>query len=427
MKVVAAVGMQWGDEGKGKIVDILSEFSSVVVRYSGGNNAGHTIRVGNEKIIFGLLPSGILRQSCRCVLGGGMVIDPFILIDEIERVKALGIKADPDRIFVSKSAFVVLPIHKQIDAILEEKRGTEIGTTKKGIGPVYQDKIGRRGLRMFEIVKGEDILRKKIEVIYDFWKPIFDTVGTKPPKIDEMVENLCDVKEKIAPYLTDTVSLIREELIKRSPILLEGAQGTLLDIDYGTYPYVTSSSSSIAGAISGCGIPPLNINEVIGISKAYTTRVGEGPFPTEAEPDISSKIREAGGEYGSMTGRPRRCGWLDIPALKRSIRINGVSLLGLTKLDVLTGFDEIPVCVGYSVNGTIIDDFPVYDLENATPVYEKWPGWKENITSIRIYDDLPSNVKKFISNIEAKTETQVGIVSVGPSRNETIMLKNPFR
>ncbi len=428
MSVIAAVGLQWGDEGKGKVIDILSEFASMVVRYAGGNNAGHTIKVGEKKLVLGLLPSGILRPSCQCMLGGGMVIDPNVFLEETARVRELGVKVDSDRVAVAKSAFVVLPIHRAVDELLEESIMKEgIGTTRRGIGPAYQDKIGRRGLRMFEIASDRDRLRRKIEAIHDFWEPLFTRERKTPPAVGETMENLLRVREELVPFLKDTVVLLREEIRKRSRILLEGAQGTLLDIDHGTYPFVTSSSASIAGAISGTGIGPGAIEAVIGICKAYSTRVGSGPFPTEADPDTAARIRDIGGEYGSTTGRPRRCGWLDLPALRRSALINGVSMLGLTKLDVLSGMGEIPVCVGYEVDGEITEDFPLYDLERAIPVYEKWPGWDDNISDVREAADLPPNVRRYIQNIELKTQLPVALISVGPGRNETIMIRNPFR
>ena len=427
MSVNAVVGLQWGDEGKGKVVDIMSEFVSVVVRCAGGNNAGHTIKVGDDTLILGLLPCGVMRQGCTCVLGGGMVIDPHVLLKEIEKVKALGIKVESDRIFVSGAAFVVLPVHRAVDGLLDERSGKiKIGTTRRGIGPAYQDKIGRRGLRIYELLR-RDVLARKIEETHAFWKPIFDAEGAAMPSAEESFEELWSIRDKIEPFVRDTLLFLHEEIRKGNHILLEGAQGTLLDVDHGTYPFVTSSNSSIAGTISGTGIGPLLINGVIGISKAYTTRVGEGPFPTEADEGLSKKLREAGGEYGSMTGRPRRCGWLDIPALKRSAMINSVSSLALTKVDVLTGFDEIPVCVAYEIDGKTVPDFPFYDLDRAKPVYEKWPGWDEEISGMRETDDLPQNLKRYIQNIEVKTEMEVSLISLGPARNETILLKNPYR
>ena len=427
MSVNAVVGLQWGDEGKGKVVDIMSEFVSVVVRCAGGNNAGHTIKVGDDTLILGLLPSGVMRKGCTCVLGGGMVIDPHVLLAEIEKVRKLGIKVESDRIFISGAAFVVLPVHKAVDGLLDERSGKiKIGTTRKGIGPAYQDKVGRRGLRVYELLR-RNVLAAKIEETHAFWKPIFDKEGAAMPSAEESFEELWAIREKIEPFIRDTLLFLHEEIRKGNHILLEGAQGTLLDVDHGTYPYVTSSNASIAGAISGTGIGPLMINGVIGISKAYTTRVGEGPFPTEADEELSKKLRDAGGEYGSMTGRPRRCGWLDIPALKRSARINSVSSLALTKTDVLTGFGEILVCVAYEVDGKTVPDFPFYDLDRAKPVYEKWPGWDEEISGVREMADLPQNLKRYIQNIEVKTEMEVSLISVGPARNETILLKNPYR
>jgi adenylosuccinate synthase len=427
MSVIAAVGMQWGDEGKGKVVDILSEFVSAVVRYAGGNNAGHTIKVGDRKIILGLLPSGVMRPGCRCILGGGMVIDPLVFLEEIGKVRALGIKAEPDRIFIARTAFAVLPIHRELDGLFEDHPGTgRIGTTRRGIGPAYQDKVGRRGLRMADIVD-RDALAGKVEAIHTFWRPLFGKEGQSPPPSEETVEALWKLRGDIEPFLADTAAILHDLIRKKSNVLLEGAQGTLLDVDHGTYPFVTSSSASIAGALSGTGIGPLAITGVIGILKAYTTRVGEGPFPTEAPPDTAARLRDAGGEYGSMTGRPRRCGWLDLPALARSVRINSVSSLALTKCDVLTGFDEIPVCVGYEVNGKLTHDFPIAGLDRAVPVYEPWPGWKEDISSVREIGDLPANLRRYIQNIELKTELSVGLISVGPARNETIVVKHPFR
>ncbi len=430
MSVIVLAGLQWGDEGKGKLVDLLCEFATVSVRFQGGNNAGHTVVLGDEKIILNLLPSGALRENVRCILSQGMVIDPSVLLDEIERVESGLGPFSPARLAIARRAHVILPLHRQADALSEsatDGSSVFIGTTLRGIGPAYQDKAGRRGIRMVDLLGPDDDLRSRLDVLHGYWAPQFEKHGKDLPDPAEALELCRDWARQLGPFITDASLVLHSEIERGSNVMLEGAQGTMLDIDHGTYPFVTSSNSCTLGAPAGAGLAPSRISGVLGVTKAYTTRVGEGPFPTEDGGEMGERMRRAGHEFGSTTGRPRRCGWLDIAALRYAVRLNGVSYLGITKLDVLTGIPELRVCTGYSLDGETLPEIPLDRLSDASPVYESMPGWQEDITGIRDLPELPTPARRYVAKIESWLGVPACLVSVGPERNETIFLKNPFR
>jgi adenylosuccinate synthase len=430
MSAVVIVGAQWGDEGKGKIVDIYTEFADVVVRYAGGPNAGHTLVVGDDKIVVRLLPSGILRPSTRCVLGQGMVVDPGVLLDEIDGLIRRGHTDVERRLVLSDRAHLILPYHILVDGLREASADERaIGTTKKGIGPAYEDKARRTGVRLGDL---RDIarLRGRVEAAIDGWAPTIKALGGEVPKLDEIIGALEQAAKRLVPLLGNTSLLVDSAIRRRERVMLEGAQGTLLDLDHGTYPYVTSSSAVAGGAAIGAGIGPNRINTVLGITKAYTTRVGAGPFPTELDDADGRHLREVGVEFGSVTGRPRRTGWLDLPALRYAARVNGLDALALTKLDVLTGMSRIKVCVAYDTPQGRVTDLPIDDLHELgstiKPVYEALDGWTERIEGARVLDDLPRNARAYVRFIEEQAEVPLYLVSVGPRRGETIVLHNPF-
>jgi len=429
MSSVVIVGAQWGDEGKGKIVDIYTEFADVVVRYAGGPNAGHTLVIGDEKLVVRLLPSGILRPRTQCVLGQGMVVDPRVLVDEIDELKRRGHKAIEERLFVSDRAHLILAYHIQVDTLRESSAPKEraIGTTKKGIGPAYEDKVRRTGVRAGEL-RDLKQLSLRIEAAIESWLPTIEKLGGVVPTAASLVEELAPLAARIVPMLTDTSRLLDSAVRQKKRVMLEGAQGTLLDIDHGTYPFVTSSSAVAGGAAIGAGIGPNRIDTVIGITKAYATRVGAGPFPTELEDASGAHLRDVGVEFGSVTGRPRRTGWLDLPALRYACRVNGIDGLALTKLDVLTGLGTIKVCVAYDTPAGRVHDLPIDLLGRAgvTPVYEELEGWKEPLEAARVLDQLPGAARAYVRFLEDAVETPVYLVSVGPRRAETIVLHNPF-
>jgi adenylosuccinate synthase len=430
MSVVTIVGAQWGDEGKGKIVDIYTEFADVVVRYAGGPNAGHTLVVGDERLVVRLLPSGILRHGCVCVLGQGMVVDPTVLLSEIDE---LGRRGHPDvskRLVLSDRAHLILPYHVLVDTLRETSapEGRALGTTKKGIGPAYEDKARRTGIRAGELrdFKG---LRERVAAALDAWAPTVRALGGEVPELDEIVGALEACAARLVPLLGDSSALVNDAVRAKKRVMLEGAQGTLLDIDHGTYPFVTSSSAVAGGASIGAGIGPNRIDTVIGITKAYTTRVGAGPFPTELGDKDGEHLREVGAEFGSVTGRPRRTGWLDLPALRYAARVNGFDGLALTKLDVLTGLGRIKVCVAYDTPSGRVSDFPLDLLDRPQlmkPVYVEHEGWKEKLEGARVLDELPSAARAYIRFLETETGAPIYLVSVGPRRAETIVLHNPF-
>ncbi len=430
MPNVVIVGSQWGDEGKGKVVDIFTKFADLVVRYQGGSNAGHTLVVNQEKTILHLIPSGIMHESKVCIIGNGVVVDPETLLMEIGRLQEKGILKDPSKLRLSTDAHLILPYHKQLDHLREAKKGKgKIGTTGRGIGPCYEDKVARRGVKARELLNPEQ-LRTKLEEVLDFVNfQLVNYFQDKPVDLDALMEQCTSWGERLKPYIENTPLYVHREIKRGRAILFEGAQGTMLDIDHGTYPFVTSSNTVAAAACTGAGVGPTQIDHVIGISKAYTTRVGAGPFPTELENETGERLRQRGVEYGSTTGRPRRCGWLDMVVLKNAVRLNGLTSLALTKLDVLSGFDKIKVCVGYKLDGKVYDEEvpPGLELERCEAIYEELPGWKEELADMREYEELPAATQKYVQRIEDLLGVNVSLVSVGPQRGETIMRVNPFR
>lgn len=428
-KNIAIVGAQWGDEGKGKIVDILSEYADIIVRFQGGNNAGHTVVVDGEKFILHLIPSGILHEDKKCVIGNGVVIDPEVLLQEIDALQAKG-RFQCSSLLISEDAHLIMPYHKRLDAVRERLRGkNKIGTTGRGIGPAYEDKVARCGIRCGDLMR-EDALRQKLKTNLleknHLLKSMFHENGFE---MHDVYNEYMSYGEKIAGYITDT-SIYLDNAIKRGEnILFEGAQGTLLDVDHGTYPFVTSSNTVAGEAATGSGIGPTKIDKVIGISKAYTTRVGEGPFPTELKNEEGERLREQGGEYGATTGRPRRCGWFDAVAVRYAVRVNGLDGMILTKLDVLDNLDKIMICTGYRYNNAVVQDFTSDSdiLNQCEPVYQIMDGWKEATTGITKIDKLPKNALLYIKRLEELTGVSIIMVSVGAGRKEAIMIENPFQ
>jgi adenylosuccinate synthase len=427
MAVVIIIGAQWGDEGKGKVVDLYTEHADMVARYAGGANAGHTLVVDGQKLVTRLIPSGVLRPGVICVLGEGMVIDPRGLLEEIDGCKDRGLLADDKDLVVAERAHVILPYHQDLDRLRETRAGA-IGTTKRGIGPAYEAKAARRGVRMGDLLRPER-LRALVERNLEEVNLEIVRFGGEARQADPIVADALAQGERLARYLGDAGRTVHEAMRKGKSVLFEGAQGMLLDVDHGTYPYVTSSSTIAGGACTGLGIGPTEIDAVVGIAKAYTTRVGGGPFPTELVGALGERLRETGGEYGAVTGRPRRCGWLDIPALRLAVRMNGLSGLALTKLDVLSGIRPLQVCVGYKLDGRTLDELPLdeSDITRVEPIYEVADGWTEDTRQIRDLDDLPSGAKKYLTRIEGLLGVPIYLVSVGPGRAETIVLRNPFR
>ncbi len=423
MPNIVVVGAQWGDEGKGRIVDLLAENVDIVVRYQGGNNAGHTIVIGDKTVVLHHLPSGILREEKLSVIGNGVVIDPLVLIQEIDYLESLGYKVTSSNLRISDRSHVIMPYHKEIDMAREGNLGKDkIGTTGRGIGPVYEDKFARRGIKVSDILD-EEILEERISTVLEERNLYLTRIlGVSPVDKNKIMEEYVGYGKRIKPFVCDTSLLLNECIKEGKSVLFEGAQGTLLDIDFGTYPYVTSSNATSCGVSVGTGIPPTSIDGVVGVVKSYTTRVGEGPFPTELKGSLAERLRELGGEYGATTGRSRRCGWLDLVALKYSVRVNGICYLFLTKLDVLSGFERIKLCVAYKYKGKIIDGFPsnLKVLRNCEPVYEELGGWETAIGKIRDFEQLPDNAKRYIKRIEEYVGVPISMVSVGPSREEII-------
>jgi adenylosuccinate synthase len=425
MAVVVVVGAQWGDEGKGKIVDIYTQHADMVVRYAGGANAGHTLVVDGKKTVLRLIPSGVLHKSSRIVLGQGTVIDPEVLLQEIDLLRD-SYALTSERLTVSDRAHVVLPHHMQLDA-LGERGKKAIGTTKRGIGPTYQDKAARRGLRICDLLD-ERRFREKVALNLEGWEPFARANGETLPTVDEIAKKYLPMGARLRPFIGNAGRVVDEAVRSKRHVLLEGAQGTMLDVDHGTYPYVTSSNAVAGGAAIGAGIGPTAIDRVVGITKAYTTRVGEGPFPTELHGDAGEALRKAGNEYGAVTGRPRRCGWLDLPALRYAVRVNGLDTLAMTKLDVLCGLDAIKLCVAYELDGQRLDEPPpdAEDLERIKPIYEVLPCWEGDLSSAKNVDDLPESVRSYIDRVERETRCAIKLVSVGADREHTISLGNPF-
>jgi len=434
MPNVVVVGAQWGDEGKGKVVDLLTQHAQVVVRFQGGNNAGHTLVVGGEKTILTLIPSGILHAGKTCVIGNGVVLDPSVLVAEIDALRARGVIRSEAQLIVSESAHVIFPWHKHLDALREKARGaTPIGTTGRGIGPAYEDKVARRGIRVRDLLDAGRLQRKVEERLtgaLDELRLLAGRAGTELPPLDAAAigREYAAFGVRLRPHVRDASLYLHGEARAGARILFEGAQGTLLDVDHGTYPFVTSSNCVAGNAAVGSGLGPTEIDGVVGISKAYTTRVGGGPFPTELRDALGERLRKVGDEFGSVTGRPRRCGWLDGVVLRYAARVNGLSGLALTKLDVLSGLKELKLCTAYTLGGAETKDFPsdIDDLAQVSPVYETLEGWEEGLAGARTVDQLPAAARAYVKRVEEVAGVPVICVSVGADRGETILLSNPF-
>jgi adenylosuccinate synthase len=423
MPAVVIIGAQWGDEGKGKATDLIAGRIDHVVKFNGGNNAGHTVVIGNEKYALHLLPSGILTEGVTPVIANGVVIDLEVLFEEIDALSSRGI--DVSKLRVSANAHVITSYHRTLDKVTERFLGKrQIGTTGRGIGPTYADKINRIGIRIQDIFD-EGILRQKVEGALDLKNHLLVKIyNRRAIPVDDIVQELLSYADRLRPMVCDTSLLLHEALAAGKTVLFEGGQATMLDVDHGTYPFVTSSSSTAGGASTGSGIGPNAITRVIGIVKAYTTRVGSGPFPTELDNDEGERLRQAGAEFGTTTGRPRRCGWYDAPIARYSARINGVTDFVMTKLDVLTGLAEIPVCVAYEVDGVRFDEMPVNqsDFHHATPIYENFPGWTEDISGARRFEDLPVNAQNYVRALESMSGARISAIGVGPARDEIIAI-----
>jgi adenylosuccinate synthase len=399
------------------------------VRYQGGNNAGHTLVVGDEKVVLHLIPSGILHEGKRCVIGNGVVLDPEVFIMEITRLKANGYLKDDSALLLSEALHIIMPYHKRIDIAREAKSGSKkIGTTGRGIGPCYEDKTGRRGIRLMDLLDEKTFSRKVKDVLEEKNLILTQLLGDKPFTFQEIYDEYMGYAETLRKYAADTSLLLHQDIKAGKSLLFEGAQGTLLDVDHGTYPFVTSSSTCSGGACTGSGVSPREIHEVVGISKAYATRVGSGPFPTELEDETGELLRQAGREFGSTTGRPRRCGWFDALVARYAVRVNGLSGIAITKLDVLSGLETVKVCTAYTYQGVVLDEIPasLEIMEQCSPIYEELPGWSEDITGAKSLDDLPANARAYVTRIEELSGAPIVLVSVGPRRDETIMLRNPF-
>ncbi|HYC55486.1 MAG TPA: adenylosuccinate synthase [Candidatus Binatia bacterium] len=428
-KTAVVVGLQWGDEGKGKIVDLLSAKADIVVRFQGGNNAGHTLVVDGEQTVLHLVPSGALHEKTTCVIGGGVVVDPTVLVREIDALQARGHLKGARSLFISQEAHVILPYHKAIDQARERKRGTGmIGTTGRGIGPAYEDKHARTGIRMADLCRPEHFSQRLQEILHDKNEYLQAVLSQDRLVFDSMIAELLECGRRLAPLITDSAALLDAEIRAGKHVLFEGAQGVLLDVDHGTYPYVTSSNTGAGAVSNGAGVAPKLIGHVVGISKAYTTRVGSGPFPTELDDALGERLREGGGEYGATTGRPRRCGWFDAIVVRKGVRLSGVDSIALTKLDVLTGIDPIRVCIGYRLDGKAVYAVPplAEDFERVEPVYEDLPGWTEPITAARSLEQLPEAARAYVRRLEELVGVPVGILSTGPGREQTMILTDPF-
>lgn len=423
----AVIGTQWGDEGKGRVVDLIAEKTDVVVRYQGGNNAGHTIITDRGKFILHHIPSGVLRKEKVSVIANGVVVDPGILLGEIDSLNSSGCGVSPENLKLSGRAHVIMPYHTAIDSLREGAAdGERIGTTKRGIGPVYEDKFARRGIRMADLLDENTLCERLDTILPERNLYITKVLGGKPIDRDETVRAYAAYGERLKPFVEDSALFLHKVLESGGSILFEGAQGTLLDIDFGSYPYVTSSSAVAGGVSAGCGLPPDSVDFTVGVVKAYATRVGEGPFPSEDKGDAGRAMMEKGGEFGATTGRCRRCGWLDMVALAHSVRINGISSLALTKLDVLSGFEKVKLCVAYRHKGSGINFFPqdARTLEKCAPVYEEMPGWKEDISGAQTVSSLPRAARDFIDRIKSLSGANISLISVGPSREEAIIIEN---
>ncbi|MBA3769466.1 MAG: adenylosuccinate synthase [Blastocatellia bacterium] len=426
--IIVIIGAQWGDEGKGKVVDLLADRFDIVSRYQGGHNAGHSVYVQDKAFVLRLLPSGIIHEDKICVLGNGMVIDPTAFFEEVDQISEKGISVTPERLKVSSRAHLIMPYHRALDHTSEERLGNEkIGTTLRGIGPAYEDKAGRRGIRVADALSPE-LLKLRVERNLEEANRIIALFGQQPLRADEILAEVSPLIERLRPFVTETSHFFAEARKANKKILLEGAQATLLDVDHGTYPYVTSSNPTSGGASVGAGIPPHHITGVLGIVRTYATRVGEGPFPTEMlddEETMANLIRERGNEYGSVTRRPRRCGWFDAVATRYAAELNGFDSVALTKLDVLDALDEVKICVGYEIEGRRIDTFPAVskELRAIKPVYESLPGWKSETLGITEFSELPENARRYVEFLSEQIGVEIGLISTGPERDQTIILK----
>ncbi|MEP6922435.1 MAG: adenylosuccinate synthase [bacterium] len=426
-KIIVVIGAQWGDEGKGKIVDLLAERFDIVARYQGGHNAGHSVQVGDRSFVLHLLPSGIVHPGKICVLGSGMVIDPKAFFEEADRLLQQGIEVSPERVKISSRAHLILPYHRALDHTSEERLGNEkVGTTLRGIGPAYEDKAGRRGIRTADALV-PDVLRSRIERNLEDANRIIVAYGGEKLDAEEIFEEMSPLTARLGAFIGDTTHFLNVAAVEGRSILLEGAQATLLDVDHGTYPFVTSSSTTVGGAIVGTGLAPNRLTGVLGIVRTYTTRVGEGPFPTEmleGEAELGQMIRERGREYGASTGRPRRCGWFDAFATRYAAEINGFTSVALTKLDVLDTLDEIKVCTGYKLDGRACDSLPAVaqDLRRVEPVYATLPGWKSSTVGTTEMNALPANARRYVEFLSEQIGVEIGLVSTGPERSQTIIV-----
>lgn len=425
--IIVIIGAQWGDEGKGKVVDLLADRFDIVSRYQGGHNAGHSVYVGDKAFVLRLLPSGIIHPDKTCVLGNGMVIDPKAFFEEVDQISEKGVDVSPDRLKVSSRAHLIMPYHRALDHTSEERLGNEkIGTTLRGIGPAYEDKAGRRGIRVSDALAPE-LLKLRVERNLEEANRIIALFGQQPLRADEILDEIGPLVERLKPFVCETSHFLAEARKAKKKILLEGAQATLLDVDHGTYPYVTSSNPTAGGASVGAGIPPHHITGVLGIVRTYATRVGEGPFPTEMldnEEPIANLIRERGNEYGSVTKRPRRCGWFDAVATRYAAELNGFDSIALTKLDVLDELDEIKVCTGYEIDGTTVSTFPAVsqDLRSIKPVYSTLPGWQSSTVGVTRFEDLPEKARTYVNFLSGSIGVEIGLISTGPERDQTIIL-----
>jgi adenylosuccinate synthase len=423
-KSAVVLGAQWGDEGKGKIVDVLSERFSAVARYAGGHNAGHTVIISGQKFVLQLIPCGVLRPGCKGIIGNGVVLDPLAFLKEVARLRELGVGVD-EQLFVSNRTQVILPYHRMIELAAESAPGRKkIGTTSRGIGPAYEDKMARSGLRVVDLLH-PTLLKTHIEAACAEKNAIAHALfGTDPLDPSKMYDEYAAAAEQVRPFVADTGRMLNNILAQGGSIMFEGAQGTMLDIDHGTYPFVTSSSATAGGAATGTGVGPTAIGTVISVTKAYVTRVGEGPFPTEIHDASGEELRARGNEYGAVTGRPRRCGWLDIPLLRYSNQVNGAEWLVITKLDVLDTLAEIPICVGYEINGRVTDEIPadVQGLEQIKPVYTKLKGWRQSTEGVTDFEKLPKAAQEYLRFQERESGARIGMVSTGPDRNQTMLL-----
>ncbi len=423
MSNTIVIGAQWGDEGKGKIVDLLTEKTDIVVRPQGGNNAGHTVISEGKEYILHLIPSGILWPGKQCVIGNGVVMDPIALLGEIDGLAEKGIEVTPENMMISTRAHLVMPFHREMDAYREAAKGDgKIGTTKRGIGPTYGDKIDRIGFRFHDLVGDPVAFTERLSARVADCNVLFDSVGMKHLDANEIAKDLLAAAERLAPFAADSVGFLHGAMKEGKSLLFEGAQGTYLDIDQGTYPYVTSSNTTSGGACTGSGVPPQKIDRVVGVTKAYTTRVGEGPFPTQND-TLADRFHKMGREFGATTGRKRRCGWLDLVLVRYAAMVNGFTDLAITILDGLDDCEEIPICTHYELDGEklVLPPAAAKDFERVVPVYESLPGWQSDTTAIQNYEDLPENAQAYLARIEKETETRVSMVGVGPSRDQTII------